>query len=85
VLPLVGVSICAATGNIYTGLYYPIAIAGVTLVVGSLFLKETHGIRIWDETESDRGTANDHCSSHGGRLLSGTMPSPVKRQEGGSS
>jgi len=85
VLLLVGVSICAATGNIYTGLYYPIAIAGVTLVVGSLFLKETHGIRLWDETESDRGTANDHCSSHGGRLLSRTMPSPVKRQEGGSS
>jgi len=54
VLPLVGVWICAATGNIYAGLYYPITIAGVTVVVGSLLLKETHGTRIWDEAEGDR-------------------------------
>jgi len=58
VLPLVGVWICAATGNIYAGLYYPITIAGVTVVVGSLLLKETHGTRIWDEAEGDRDAAN---------------------------
>jgi MFS family permease len=48
-LPVVGLAICAATGNIYAGLYYPIIVAGVTLVVGSLLLNETHGTRIWDE------------------------------------
>jgi hypothetical protein len=51
-LPLIGLSICAATGNIYAGLYYPIVIAGLTLLVGSAFLKETHSTRIWDEVDS---------------------------------
>jgi MFS family permease len=51
ILPLVGLSVCAATGNIYAGLYYPIFVAGLTMVVGSLFLKETHATRIWDEVE----------------------------------
>ncbi len=49
-LPLIGLSSVAATGNIYAGLYYPMAIAGLTFVVGSLLLKETQGNRIWDET-----------------------------------
>jgi len=52
IMPLVGLSVCAATGNIYAGLYYPIFVAGLTLVVGSLFLKETHATRIWDEVEA---------------------------------
>jgi len=47
--PLIGLSLCAATGNIYAGLYYPIVIAGMTFVVGSVLLRETHGVRIWDE------------------------------------
>jgi MFS family permease len=48
-LPLIGLSLCAATGNIYAGLYYPMIVAGITLVVGSILLKETHGTKIWDE------------------------------------
>lgn len=48
-LPVIGLSVCAATGNIYAGLYYPIFVAGLTLVVGSLTLKETYRTRIWDE------------------------------------
>ena len=40
----------AATGNIYAGLYYPMVVAAMTFIVGSLLLKETHGMRIWDET-----------------------------------
>jgi len=48
-LPLIGLSLCAKTGNIYAGLYYPMIVAGITLVVGSIFLRETHGHRIWDE------------------------------------
>ncbi|MGH9747652.1 MAG: MFS transporter [Candidatus Acidiferrales bacterium] len=48
-LPLIGLSLCAATGNIYAGLYYPMIVAGITFVVGSLLLKETYGVKIWDE------------------------------------
>jgi hypothetical protein len=39
----------AATGNIYAGLYYPMIVAGMTFVVGSILLKETHNTRIWAE------------------------------------
>ncbi len=48
-LPLIGLSVCAATGNIYSGLYYPMIVAGLTFVVGSIFLRETHSTKIWDE------------------------------------
>jgi MFS family permease len=48
-LPLIGLWSCAATGNIYAGLYYPMIVAGTTFIFGGLFLKETHGTRIWDE------------------------------------
>jgi MFS family permease len=48
-LPLIGLSICAATGNIYAGLYYPIGVAAISFIVGSFMLRETHGTKIWDE------------------------------------
>lgn len=48
-LPLIGLTIVAKTGDIYAGLYYPIGVAALTFVVGSVFLKETHSVRIWDE------------------------------------
>src|SRR6202790_56746 len=48
-VPLIGVYVCASTQNIYAGLYYPMTIAAITFVVGSLVLKETHGTKIWDE------------------------------------
>ncbi len=53
-LPLIGLWSCAATGNIYAGLYYPMIVAGLTFVVGSLLLKETHGTKIWDEVGSQK-------------------------------
>jgi hypothetical protein len=31
----------AATGDIYYGLWYPIGVAVMTLIIGSLFLRET--------------------------------------------
>jgi MFS family permease len=52
-LPLIGVSIIAQTGNIYAGLYYPIVVAGITVIVGSIFLKETHAHKIWDEVRDN--------------------------------
>jgi MFS family permease len=55
-LPLIGLSVIAQTGNIYAGLYYPMAIAGITLIVGSIFLKETQGHKIWAEVEDQSFT-----------------------------
>ncbi|VFR25038.1 Permeases of the major facilitator superfamily [plant metagenome] len=40
-LPPVAFAVVAATGNIYDGLWYPIIIALMTLVVGALFVRET--------------------------------------------
>jgi MFS family permease len=48
-VPLIGVYVCERTHDIYSGLYYPMIVAGITFIVGSLFLKETHGHKIWDE------------------------------------
>ncbi len=50
-LPVIGLYLCAATGNIYAGLVYPIVVALITVVVGSLFLHETHNTRIWEEAD----------------------------------
>ncbi len=40
-LPPTAFAIVAATGNIYSGLWYPIAVAGMTFVIGLLFMPET--------------------------------------------
>ena len=51
-LPLIGLSVIAQTGNIYAGLYYPMTVAAITVVIGTIFLKETHGHKIWAEISS---------------------------------
>jgi MFS family permease len=48
-LPLIGLWLCASTGNIYAGLYYPMIIASITFICGCFLLKETHGTLIWNE------------------------------------
>jgi MFS family permease len=48
-LPLIGLTVIAQTGNIYAGLYYPIVVAGLTFIVGSLLLRETRHVLIWEE------------------------------------
>jgi MFS family permease len=45
-LPTTAFAMVAATGNIYYGLWYPIAVAAVTFVVGLLFVKEMRGAPI---------------------------------------
>ena len=47
--PLIAASVAEKTDNIYAGLWYPISIAMLTFIVGSLFLKESKDVRIWDE------------------------------------
>lgn len=66
-MPLIGLSVCAATGNIYAGLYYPIAVALLTFIIGSIALRETHGTRIWDEVTRHRveSSADQSCLSPG--------------------
>jgi MFS family permease len=51
-LPLIGLAVIAQTGNIYAGLYYPIIVAGITFVVGSLLLRETRHVLIWSELDA---------------------------------
>jgi hypothetical protein len=45
-LPAISFALVAGTGNMYYGLWYPIAIAVMTLVVGTLFLRATEGVDI---------------------------------------
>ncbi len=40
-LPLLATALVAATGDIYYGLWYPIIVSVMTLIVGSIFLSET--------------------------------------------
>jgi MFS family permease len=45
-LPTTAFAMVAATGNIYFGLWYPIVVALVTVVVGGLFVREMRGASI---------------------------------------
>ena len=47
-LPLLATAMVAASGNIYYGLWYPIVVAAMTLVIGTVFLRETkdHKVRV---------------------------------------
>jgi MFS family permease len=45
-LPLLATAIVAATGDIYAGLWYPIVVAVMTLVIGFIFLRDTKGVDI---------------------------------------
>jgi MFS family permease len=46
-LPTTAFAIVAQTGNMYNGLWYPIGIAAVTLVIGTLFIRETKDVNIY--------------------------------------
>ncbi|HXN33152.1 MAG TPA: MFS transporter, partial [Polyangiaceae bacterium] len=39
-LPLTTAALVAANGNIYAGLWYPVIVAGVSLVIGAVFIRE---------------------------------------------
>jgi MFS family permease len=45
-LPLVGTAMVAAAGNIYYGLWYPIVVALLTVVIGAIFLRDTKHVDI---------------------------------------
>jgi MFS family permease len=45
-LPTISFSLVALNGNIYSGLWYPIAVAGFSFVVGMIFVRETKDVDI---------------------------------------
>ncbi|HTS80553.1 MAG TPA: MFS transporter [Myxococcaceae bacterium] len=45
-LPLTATALVAANGNIYYGLWYPIIVAAMSFVIGSIFIKETKDHKI---------------------------------------
>jgi hypothetical protein len=45
-LPLLATAMVAASGDIYYGLWYPIVVAVMTVVVGVLFLRDTKNVNI---------------------------------------
>ncbi|HUJ27468.1 MAG TPA: MFS transporter [Myxococcales bacterium] len=49
-LPLLATAMVAAAGSIYYGLWYPIIVSVITVVIGVFFLHETKGVKIRDET-----------------------------------
>ena len=40
-------AIVAQTGNVYSGLWYPVVIAAITAVAGTLLLRETKDVDIY--------------------------------------
>ncbi len=46
-LPPIAFALVAYKGNIYSGLWYPIVIAVITLVIGTLFVRETKDVDIY--------------------------------------
>jgi MFS family permease len=52
-LPIIATSLVAKTGNIYAGLAFPIVVALITFVVGSLLLEDRHTESIWAEVHDN--------------------------------
>jgi uncharacterized membrane protein YccC len=48
-LPTTAFAIVAQSGNIYSGLWYPVIVAAATAVIGLLFVRETRGTPLFDE------------------------------------
>jgi len=48
-LPLLATAIVASSGNIYAGLWYPIVVSIMTVVIGWLFIREPKHVKIRDE------------------------------------
>jgi len=59
-LPPIAFAIVASTGSIYSGLWYPIVVSIITLVIGVLFVHETKDVDIMSDTlEMETTTSAD--------------------------
>ncbi len=56
-LPLLATAIVATVGNIYAGLWYPVIVAVLTFIVGTLFVHETKDVKIHQEFGTQVGAA----------------------------
>src|SRR5205823_5256491 len=56
-LPLLATALVAATGDIYYGLWYPIIVSLMTVVIGFIFLKDTKGANIHADEKHVYGQA----------------------------
>src|SRR5213079_835448 len=61
-LPLLATAMVAKAGNIYYGLWYPIVVALMSFVIGSLFIRETKDRDIRHEYLAVRGTESPRPS-----------------------
>ncbi|MBL8019161.1 MAG: MHS family MFS transporter [Leptospirales bacterium] len=46
-VPFIATALVASTGNPYAGLFYPIGIALLTFIIGSLFIRDTRNVKLW--------------------------------------
>lgn len=53
-LPTIGAFMVINTGNAFAGLWYPMIVAGITFVVGSILIRDTKDKKLWDEMETLR-------------------------------
>jgi MFS family permease len=49
-VPFIGTLIVARTGDPLSGIWYPMAIAAMTVIVGLIFLRERRNVSMWDES-----------------------------------
>jgi len=59
-LPPIAFAIVAANGSIYSGLWYPVIVAAVTLVIGLLFVRETRQVDIGSDTLAHEPVISRH-------------------------
>ena len=48
-LPLLATAMVAAAGDIYYGLWYPIVVSAITVVIGGIFLHETKDVKFHED------------------------------------
>lgn len=44
-VPFIGTALVASTGNHIAGLYYPIGVAVITIIIGGIYIKETRNVK----------------------------------------
>jgi MFS family permease len=49
-VPFIGTLLVTRTGDKLSGLWYPMAVAAVTIIVGLLFVRERRDVKMWDDS-----------------------------------
>lgn len=51
-VPFIGTMMVNETGNKLAGLWYPMVIAAMTVIIGMIFIRENRNVKMWDEEQS---------------------------------